>query len=550
MIADITPRAMIERETQLKTLRQPYEGAMRELATYLRPLRQEMRRTIDPTVVFDGTQLTAVDNLAAGLYGTLTNPANNWLAVGVHDQDLMRWGPARDWLDTCSHIVLKSLGPAISPFYSTVSELYMDTGSFGWGMFYSAQVPGQQRFYDVTISGWEVCVARDAWGQLSEVFRRTEEMTAAQLIGKFGGDSLPEKVRKETDAAKKFPVLHAVFPNPDMKKGRIGWRGKPMVSMYVLIDEAHQLRLAGYDNMPYDMSRWATTAGEIYATGPGHRGLPDIKLLNKAKKDLIIMSGRMAKPHILAADQDSISPLRMVPDGISYGTMSRQGKALVSTLQQAGNLPATLEMLNEIKEQIKAAFYFSLMQLAGRSGMTATEYIGQQEERMRLMAPNQGRIQTEFLSPFITRRFDMLNRMGQIPEPPEELKGKQLEIIYQSPMAKAQKAAEAHAVIRTAEAVGLIAQIKPEVAQRLNADKMVEIIQDGFGAPASILLDAEEASEGRDQQQQMAGLMEMLQAGGQGADIVKKLAQAQGAAQGQGAAPAGPVAPGAESEAA
>jgi hypothetical protein len=174
-------------------------------------------------------------------------------------------------------------------------------------------------------------------------------------------------------------------------------------------------------------------------------------------------------------------------------------------------------MQQQALDQIRDAFHWSLMNLAGRTGMTATEVIERQSEKLRLMAPHLGRIQEEFLGPKIAQRFAMLWKAGQIPPPPAEAAGADLMIDYTSAAAMAAKSMEGSATMQLIQDLTPLAQFKPRVLDRISADDAVEVLAEARGVPARLLTSREEADqigEARAQQQQQAQMMEAAKAGG------------------------------------
>ena len=51
--------------------------------------------------------ILAQSNFSAGLYGTLTNPANKWFGFRTNDPDLNNSQPAKLWMDAVTDRVLK-----------------------------------------------------------------------------------------------------------------------------------------------------------------------------------------------------------------------------------------------------------------------------------------------------------------------------------------------------------------------------------------------------------------------------------------------------------
>ena len=57
---------------------------------------------------------------------------------------------------------------------------------------------------------------------------------------------------------------------------------------------------------------------------------------------------------------------------------------------------------------IRDAFYVNQLMMQSGTQMTATEVLQRTEEKMRLLGPVLGRLQSELLQPLITRAFNIL----------------------------------------------------------------------------------------------------------------------------------------------
>lgn len=526
----------IELAHKRKSERVPYEGAYREQAKLIRLLNDDFS-TKSPggfrgAGLYDSTPIYAAENLAAGFYGYLSSPAQRWFEFEHPDEELNRHRPVREWMETVSHITLKSFSEAQSSFYATVPQLFGDIAGFGMSCGFSVDVPGDRRFLDITIPLAEIFIDTNHYGEV-DTLDRMYSMSARQMAQQFvpRGEApskyLPEKVVQKLDREPgfEFPVIHAVFPNEDYRPRALGWRGKPFVSMYICEEGKHVLQRGGYWEFPYETPRWAVAGGEKYGRGPAMNAMPDIRMLQAMVRTLIRRANREADPPILAPNEGHIRVMRNVPGKITYGGMALNGAQLVRELTGQTNFSITLEMINSTRQAIKDAFFFSILQLVSRTGMTATEVMERNEEKMTLMGPNLGRIQTEFLTPRVTRRFNMLVRRGVLPPPPPELAGEDLVVAYKSPMAKAQKAALGHATVRFLEgAQGAMALDPQRVAARVDVDAVLDVLQDAFGAPAKTLRPVEVVDQQMQQAQQAQQLLTALSAGQQGADIVNKLA--------------------------
>lgn len=524
-----TPQELVLQWNKLKSERTQFERTWQEIADYIRPLRSEFTSARLPgerrnTRIFDATPLMAADNFAGGIYGMMTNPANRWFALKLQDDELSELDPVRDWLYDVETRVLHSFGPQISRFYSVLPSLYADLACFGTAVFFSEEMPGEGRINDNVRPLSECVIAESAYGEVDTVYRRFA-LTGRQAIEMFG-DGLSGRTRRvaEKDPYCLIHFLHCVYPNPAHKPDRLDAASRPFLSAYVEEEAKHLVAEGGYFEMPYQVPRWSQAAGEAYGRGIGEQILPDVKMLNRMDETAIKAAQKIADPPLAAADEGVIKAARTWPGGITYGAIDQSGQQLLRPLFTGGNVGMTLEMMEQRRNAIREGFYFSLMQMIGSPNMTATEWMGRQEEKLRLLGPNLGRIQSEFLSPLIKRRFGILERAGQLPPAPQEIQGAAMVIEYVSPLARAQMAGEAQAVTRLYQGLGMLAQIDPSVLDNVDHDEAVQVLGRGWAIPAKVMRGADQVKTLRAEREQAQAMQQSLAMGAQGADVMKKVA--------------------------
>lgn len=509
------------RWTEMKSDRAQDERDWEDIARLMRTARggfshDDPARRIDERPL-SSAPIMAQSNFAAGLYGTLTNPANRWFGMKTNDGDLNRWHPAKLWLDTVTDRILSSFMPAVSPFYTATTQAFSDLAAFGNAAQYDEAVEQEGRILDVTISLAEVCFDIDGFGRVSEVVRRFHLKPAAAM-SMFKGN-LPPRV--EELAAKgdqtRIVFYHHVLKNESWRRGMLGVKGKAWVSRYVCEIGHALVRERGYAEMPFLAPRWEVDTGRIYGTGPGFIALASARAHQRMDEATLRAAQRQADPTILAPDRGDW-PLngRIRPGAVVYGGVNPRGEAMLRPLEITGGFSLTLQEKQQKMEEIRDAYHYTLMNLAGRTGMTATEVMAITEERQRLWAPHQGRVQEEFLAPKIQRRFSLLWRAGQLPPPPPEMAGAGLEVDYQSAAAAAQRSVEGNAALRIIQDIAPLIQLKPRLGDRIDEDGLLEVLADARGVPARVLRsreDADRIAEARAQQQEAAQAMAMAQAG-------------------------------------
>ena len=158
--------------------------------------------------------------------------------------------------------------------------------------------------------------------------------------------------------------------------------------------------------------------------------------------------------------------------------------------------------------------------------MTVAEVQRRISENMVLLGPVVGRFTQEMLDPIVLRVFDILYRGGFLPPPPPSIQGQEMDIVYISPLARAQKESEIYSIQAFMQDVGLIAQANPAVIDKINTDKMVDEISIIRGISPDLIKPDNEVDDIRKQRadaQAQAQQMAMLE---QGAGIAVDAAKA------------------------
>lgn len=518
-----------ERFRQLQVDRSPREQKWRAISEYMRPVRAEFRGVYDsgqlpaevPPYVTSGVAAIAVDNFVGGIYGFLSNEANSWLTFETYDEDLNQYQSSKEWLATASRRVLNSYGPGISTYYAQIPELYADFAALGNGAFLSEFSRKDRRFFDLCYSPFDVYFDVDDRRQVDTVYRPMWFTKRQMELKGWLKDNVPTQIAGAKEG-QRFMVVHVVAVNDNYSNGSFGKNGFPYSDIYFLPDFKHMLQEGGRYNT-YQTPRGSGT--QTYGFGLGDRALPDVKTANAMDRSLLEHAEWQAHPAILMPDRNELSRTRPLPRKPLYGGMSMSGRRMVDFLSPTGNIAVTHEMQRARDEQIREGFYFSLMQMSQRSGVTAVEYMAEDEKRMRMLGPHLGKIQQEFLSPNVYDRFLMLHREGQLPPPPPELHGMELKIKYVSPMANAQKSAQAAGTLRLIDSVIALKQVDETAGDNLNVDGAIRYLQDGFTAPPGILNAPEVVAQRRAAREEQAMMQQQMQMGQQGADIASKLAQ-------------------------
>ncbi|MEX0809523.1 MAG: portal protein [Dongiaceae bacterium] len=530
---------LIARQERLAAERGTIESHWQEIAEFVAPMRAEFtaRRSAGEKRqqrIFDATPGMAAENLAAGLWGMVTNSANEWFRIRAREDRVNEDPAAQRWLEDVSRLMRQAFAAGGQRFYARAVDLYADLVTFGTGVFYTEERPeGGVHFACRHLA--ECYIAENERDEVDTVYRRFE-WTARQAHRQWG-ERCSEAIRRmaEREPERKFTFLHVVKPRDD--SGSAGGAGggaraggrfdKSFESFYVDVEGRTIVAEGGYYEFPYQVPRWSTRSRSAYGDSPAMLALPDIKMLNAMAKTTIVAAQKAADPPILAPDEASVRGIRTAPGGIIYGGIDDNGRVRYQPLVTGANIGLTLEMADQRRQAVREAFHWSLLLMVAQPNQTATEVLARQEEKLRLMGPHLGRIQSEFLDPLIDRLFGMMVRAGRVPPMPKSLADlPELKIDYVSPAARAQRAGEGQAIVQALQALMPLGAIKPEVFETIDTDAAARAIAEAFGAPASLLRPAEEIAAAREAKEQQAMMQQLAGAAGPISGALKNLAAA------------------------
>ena len=525
---DLT-KTIMARFDRLKTGRQNWETHWQEVADYMQPRKADVTRTRSKgdkrtELIFDSSPIQAVELLAASLHGMLTNPSTPWFSLRYKDEGLDSDDEAKLWLEGVTDTMYTAFNR--SNFQQEIFELYHDLITFGTAaMFIEEDQNDLLKFSTRHIN--EIYITENDKGRIDTVYRKFK-ITLRAAAQQFG-NNLSEEARNkvEKDPFDEIDILHAVYPRQDFNPNKKDKQNMEFESVYVEYKNGNELSVGGFMEFPFVVPRYLKASHEIYGRSPAMTALPDVKMLNEMSKTTIKAAQKQVDPPLLVPDDGFLLPVRTVPGGLNFyrsGTRDR-----IEPLNIGANNPLGLNMEEQRRTAIRNVFYVDQLLLQQGPQMTATEVIQRNEEKMRLLGPVLGRLQSELLKPMIDRCFAILLRNNQFAQAPEFLSGQDIEIEYVSPLAKAQKSTELTSITRAIEILGSLANVAP-VFDYINFDALVKHVADLVGVPQKVLklqsqvnAEREQQAQLAEQQAQMQQMQQVADAGGKIAPLAKAL---------------------------
>jgi len=509
----------------LQSQRSNWEKHWQELADYMLPRKADItkKRTQGDKrteLIYDGTAVHAVELLSSSLHGMLTSPSTPWFSMRYRDPALQTDDAANEWLELCMDQMYQAFNR--SNFQQEIHELYYDLVVFGTAAFYVEGDKEGLRFSARHIA--EVTVAEDQNGKVDTVYRKFK-ITARAAAQRFGEENMPAQMMKDlkNDPHNEHDLVHVVYPRGETK-GALA-KNKAIASVYYRADCKSLISEGGFDDFPFMVPRFVKDSVSTYGRSPAMNALPDVKMVNKMSETTIRAAQKQIDPPLMVPDDGFVLPVRTTPGALNFyrtGTRDR-----LEPLQIGANNPLGLNMEEQRRNAIRQAFYVDQLLMSQGPAMTATEVLQRNEEKMRLLGPVLGRLQSELLQPLISRSFALLLRSGLLPAAPEQLQGQDIDIEYVSPLAKAQRLTDLQSMLRGFEVMMQVGEIAP-VMDYLDPDKLVQYLVEVTGIPARVIRSDQEVAELREeqaeqqaQQQQIEQQMMSAEAAGKIAPLVK-----------------------------
>ena len=375
-------------------------------------------------------------------------------------------------------------------------------------------------------------------------------MTAGQLVGEFGLENVSNTVRNAYTSNKLgqwFTVLHCIEPRRERDLSKRDNKNMPWCSVYIELgqQETKVLRESGFKDFPVLAPRWSLAGGDIYGSSPGMDALGDIKQLQHEQLRKAQGIDYMTKPPVQAPSSMKNREIDYLPGGATFVDQVGAANGIRNLFDVNLRLDHLLADINDVRERVRGSFFADLfLMLSGQidsSRMTATEVAERHEEKMLMLGPVGERQHNELLSPKIEMTFNRMVEVGIVPPAPEEMQGMDLSVEFVSVLAQAQRAVATNSVDRFLLNLGQVAQFKPDVLDKFDADRWADEYADMLGVNPELVVpgdkvvmirrqraQAQQAAQQAAQMEQMAGAAQKMgtvqtTTGNAGNDIMQAL---------------------------
>jgi len=493
--------------------------------------------------IFDSTPQQAARGLGSAL-GTMLRPeGQQWFFIRAEQPEINGTDDAEAWFDEAeTRMTRRAFDNPKSRFRQAMGEADIDLVVFGENTVFAGLNEFKNGMMYQTQHLKDVFKIVNANGQVDGVIRK-KMMTARQARQFFGSNAEKSQVVKETTQTEKhdnekFEFIHVVMPRADGKISGFSI-SLPYSSIWIEVSKKDLIEESGFHEFPFIVARFDTTAGEDHGRGPGMVALPDANMLQAMDESILISAQKAVEPPILAPDDGSFNAANTFPGGISYfdaELAKEMGRMPIQALDSNARIDIGLEMQQDRREQVRNAFFKNVLALpVDGPQMTATEVIARNQEFLRELGGVFGRLESDYIAPMVERTFNVMLRNGAFPPIPEVLQGQNIRFEYESPIKKTRQQVEAASARQWKDDLILMAEIKPEVLDLINADEYARFQADANAVPLKIMNNDEQTEAIRKQraeaEQQAQQLQEGLALAEGGEKATKAISNLAGSAQ-------------------
>lgn len=564
-----------QRLAQLKNTRTPLEPLYRQLQRYILPETGRFESLANSNesnetgyeYINDATATDAIDVLGAGMLGGMTSPARPWFRLTTRNPELDENTNVKRWLADVQREMQMVF--AKSNVYQALNNAYLELACYGTACLVA--LPSDRHIIHLhEMTAGEYWIEEDSEHRVNTVYRQIW-MTSQQMVDTFGKDVVSVQVRAESEnPAKCFTthsVIQAIEPRPEYDPTKKDWRNMPYRSVYFeeiegtydnSVDADNMLegkpgkdrilREEGFKTFPCLVPRWTMSKRSPYGRSPGMKALGVIMALQEetAIKDRAV--DYAVNPPMLVPEEYESKPLDFGPGGVSYCNLT-QAQQVKTAWDVNLDLQAVKVDIEDKRQSINNYFYkdlFLMLAQTARYGRTAYEVEKLDKEKMLIMGPVLERLHLELLDPLIATTLQFMERFGQIPPVPDELKaqdsifgekkfqdqttneevdeeektsGDFVNIEYVSILAQAQRAAGVDAMSTYVQSLAGASQIWQNAVDMLDIDKWARSLADQLGVDPELVPSQEEVEEARNARAQQMQAQQQL-------DAVQKMASA------------------------
>lgn len=465
--------------------------------------------------LLDSTALDCADVAASGLANYLTPNTAKWLYLEHQDRNLRDDKEIKQWMQDASDEVLSVL--AGSNFYDQMPLFYKASVVYGTAvMFCEQDEEDGVRFYTIPIKN--TYIVEDARERPCE-FYLIFEYTAEEAWSRFKeavSDEIKEALKSGKNEDKKYKFICYIGKRLERDDKKMDKNNMPIRMAWVDEKTKAIVKEDGFHSMPCVAHRFYKRPQIVYGYSPAMKAMPYTRMMNAMSDTMLRSAMKQTDPAIMLPHDAFLGTPNFNPRAINYYQRGKLNpKDEILPVGNFGHPNIGVETLEYYKKQIRDIMFYTTFQAFSEltKQMTVPEVMERISEKMTVLGPAVGRFMNDVLQPLIEKVVMILYNAGKLPPMPEGLmQNPSFEVKFVGRLVQSQRQSEINNIVNAIGIIGQVAQVKPEVLDKINADEVVTTIANITGLPASMIYSDDEVRKLREQraeaQAQEAQLMQ------------------------------------------
>lgn len=495
--------------------------------------------------IVDTTHIIALRSYVAGFLEGNTSASRPWYRLQHADPSMNEDPQNKEWLDIYTKRTQQAL--TASNFYLAAGQFYYDFGVFNTGAHYIDELQDGLHFHTLTPGGYS-CLNNNVG--VADILVRQFTLTVKALVDTYGvrdkdgkviWSNFSDRVKKmyqDANYTQLIDVVHIVMPNehynPDEPQAMLNKRWISLTyelggSSGQYYQDGQEFGIMGPDPLeldvflkksaskrkPFIVGRSDSTENFEYGEkGPTLDALGLIKSLNKKAIGKDIALDQMLKPAVQGPASLKKSYITTAPNSfVPLDAQSMAGGGLKPIFQVNPAVAALNQDVSDLRQQVGKIYYEDYLTYLSMNPKTrtATETNAVVQEQQLIIGPNLQSLNWTYNNPVVEFVMDyVLDEDPFLPPPPPSLQGQFLRAEFVSVFAQAQKSADLPTIDRFTQMIEAVGQVKPEILDKLNTDKLADIYADRLYLPAGLNNPKSVVDAKRQQAQAMAQRQQML----------------------------------------
>lgn len=499
--------------------------------------------------IVDATHVLGLRSYVAGFMEGNTSSTRPWFRTGTNDPELNKSEANREWLQLYTDRCHYYLNQGRSNFYHAAGGFYYDFGGCGTGGHYIDERKDGFFFHNLTPGSYYVI--NNGLGE-AVVLVREFALTVKALVETYGRkkngqwdwsnfSSSVRKMYEDSNYTQQVMIVHIVKENdlydPNKPEALLNRRwisityelGENAGGQYYqagdlggdysnssVEEKSKYLKISASRRKPFVIGRGDSSNNFEYGEKfPTLDALGMIKSLNKKAISKDQALDQMLRPPLQGPANLKKSYLTTAPNNfipLDPSSM-KPGGGLRTVFEVNPAIQFLITDVEDLRRMVDKLYFVDYLLYLSQNPKTrtATETNAIVQEQQLIIGPNLQSLNWTYNVPILDFVMDwVLTEDPYLPDPPADLAGRWLRPEFISVFAQAQKAADLPSIERYITSMSEVAQLNPQVWDKVNLDKLGDLYEDRLFLPVGLNNSQERVNAVRQQREKMAQRQQML----------------------------------------